>query len=187
MSTATTAAATERRGSLRERLGLYSLGAATVATGLFAGLIWTFAVAIDRAEERLGASAYATWRQYLIKDLDRGILPVLIFTALAPLVALVALAHRRSSTAWRVTLAAYVVYLLGVMVYTLTLNVPINNAMLDWNAASPPADWADQRDRWDQLNTVRTFVTIGAFVAYLVGFALLVRDRTLETVRGVRF
>ena len=176
----TTSAAVGDRAGVRSRpdtIGTWALGVATVATGLFAGLIWTFAVAIDRAEERLGPVAYATWRQFLIRDLDRGILPVLVLTVLAPLVALVALRHRRGSTAWRLAAVSFLIYLIGVMAYTVLLNVPINNAMLDWDAASPPSDWADQRDRWDLLNTIRTPVTIAVFVGYLLALTGLVRDR----------
>lgn len=55
-----------------DAIGRRTLVIATPAIGLFAGLIWTFAVAIDRAEERLGAVQCATWRQFLIVDLDQG-------------------------------------------------------------------------------------------------------------------
>lgn len=180
MTTSTPAGSPTRRRAAADRTGTWALAVTTVATGLFAGLIWTFAVAIDRAEERLDAVQYATWRQFLIVDLDRGILPVLVLTALAPVVALVALRHRRTSTAWRLAALSFAVYLVGVMAYTILLNVPINNAMLAWDAANPPADWAELRDRWDLLNTIRTFVTIAAFVGYLVALLALVRDRARE-------
>lgn len=187
METTATATRTAARSTRSDDVGRWALVVATVATGLFAGLIWTFSVAIDRAEERLDAVQYATWRQFLIQDLDRGILPVLILTAVAPVVALVALRHRSRSAAWRLTAAAFVVYILGVMVYTLVLNVPINNAMLDWNPAAPPADWAEKRDRWDLLNTIRTPVTIGAFSMYLAGLMALVREQTRDALgRGAR-
>ncbi len=149
-----------------------------VATGLFAGLIWTFAVAIDRAEEHLDARQYAFWRQHLIEDLDRGILPVLALTGIAPIVALVALRRHPRSAAFRWTAAAFAVYAIGVMAFTILLNVPINNEMLDWNAANPPADWADKRDQWDLLNTIRTPITIAAFVGYLLAVGSLHRVGT---------
>lgn len=160
-----------------DAIGRWALVIATLAIGLFAGLIWTFAVAIDRAEERLGAVQYATWRQFLIVDLDQGILPILILTAVAPVVALIALRHRRRSAAWRWTAAAFALYLVGVMAFTIILNVPINNTMLAWDAANPPADWAQQRDRWDLLNTIRTPVTIAVFVGYLIGLMRLVGEQ----------
>ncbi len=146
-----------------------------LATGLFAGLIWTFAVAIDRAEEHLDARQYAFWRQNLIHDLDRGILPVLVLTGLAPIVALVALRRHPRSAAFRWTAAAFAVYAVGVMAFTLLLNVPLNNEMLDWDAANPPADWAGTRDRWDLLNWIRTPVVIASFLGYLLAIAALHR------------
>jgi len=75
------------------------------------------------------------------------------------------------------TAAAFALYLVGVMAFTIILNVPINNAMLARDAANPPADWAQQRDRWDLLNTIRTPVTIAVFVGYLIGLMRLVGDQ----------
>lgn len=94
--------------------------------------------------------------------------------------ALIALRHRRRSTAWRWTAAAFASYLVGVMAFTIILNVPMNNAMLARDAANPPADRAQQRHRWDLLDTIRTPTTISVFVGYLIGLMRLVgeQDRT---------
>jgi hypothetical protein len=35
--------------------------------------------------------------------------------------------------------------------------VPINAAVLDWDANAPPANWRAQVDRWEHLDTVRTW------------------------------
>jgi len=184
MTTATQAVRpgpTAAGASTAARIAVYL---SAIATGLFAGLIWTFAVAIDRAEEHLDAQQYAFWRQHLIHDLDRGILPVLALTALAPIAALIALRRHPRSAAFRWTAAAFAVYAVGVMAYTVLLNVPINNEMLDWNPASPPADWADKRDQWDLLNWIRTPVVIASFVGYLVALASLHRVGTESTADG---
>lgn len=154
------------------RVALY---VATFTTGLFTGLLWCFMVAIDRAEEHLDARQYAFWRQVLITDLDRGIWPVLVLSALAPLVALVALWRRRRSPLFVWTLVAFVVYALFVMVYTVVLNVPLNNAVLGWDPSAPPADWTAVRDRWDLLNTIRTPLAFLSFFAYLRALVLMGR------------
>jgi len=49
----------------------------------------------------------------------------------------------------------------------LVLNVPINNAILSWDPAAPPADWAQARDERDRLNAIRTPISVLAFVLYL--------------------
>jgi uncharacterized membrane protein len=50
---------------------------------------------------------------------------------------------------------------------TLGGTVPINAAVLDWDASAPPADWRARVDRWEQLNTVRTWAAVIAFAVLL--------------------
>jgi uncharacterized membrane protein len=178
---------TQRAGRavpVTERVGVAALVAAAVATGLFAGLIWTFTVAIDPAEARLDGPSYATWRQILVVVLDQGILPVLLLTVLAPAVALVALRRQRRTRSWRWTAATYAVYLVGVVAYTIVLNVPINTTMLGWDPNALPADWTVQRDSWNLLNTIRTPIVIGTFVGYVVALMRLAEERALRTGTG---
>jgi uncharacterized membrane protein len=40
------------------------------------------------------------------------------------------------------------VCLLGALVTTLLVNVPINADQLTWSAEAPPSDWMAVRDRW---------------------------------------
>jgi uncharacterized membrane protein len=160
------------------RVTQVALYVATFATGLFTGLLWTFMVSVDRAEETLNASDYAAWRQELIVATDRGIWPVLLLSALAPLVVLVALRRHRRSGVFRWVLVGFVVWILFVNVYTVVLNVPINNEMMTWDPANPPADWADARDRWDLLNTIRTPFAFFVFLAYLRAMQLMGRAET---------
>ncbi len=146
-----------------------ALIASAAATGLFAGLLWTFAVGVNPLYATLDGPTYASIQQKMIGTIDAGIPPVLILTAVAPLVAPITLGVTRQ---WRtpvfaLTLSAFLLYMLGVMVFTVVLNVPINNVILSWDPAAPPADWAQARDEWDRLNAIRTPISVLAFVLYL--------------------
>jgi uncharacterized membrane protein len=55
---------------------------------------------------------------------------------------------------------------------TLGGTVPINAAALDWDANAPPADWRAQVDRWEHLNTVRTWAAVTAFALLLTALTL---------------
>lgn len=59
------------------------------------------------------------------------------------------------------------VFIVGDMAVTLVGNVPINKQVQSWNVAQPPAEWAELRDRWERLHTIRTVLIVS-------GFALLV-------------
>ncbi len=109
---------------------------------------------------------------------------MLVLTALAPIVALIALWRYRHSSMYAWTVAGFLSYLIGVMVLTVVLNVPINNEMLAWDPSAPPANWADLRDQWDLLNTIRTPISFFAFFAYLRAMRLMARTDATADARA---
>jgi uncharacterized membrane protein len=154
-----------------------------VATGLFAGLLWTFAIGVDPMYATLDGPTYARIQQTMIGTIDAGIPPVLILTAVAPLVALVALgvSGRVRTRVFAATLAAFLLWMIFVMAFTVILNVPINNDVLSWDPAAPPAHWAQARDEWDRLNNIRTPIAILSFVLFIVAYALPLPARVEAT------
>jgi uncharacterized membrane protein len=56
-----------------------------------------------------------------------------------------------------------------VIVYTVTVLVPINNRIASWEKSAPPADWRSYRSRWDLLHRWRVVVLTVAFVLLIMG------------------
>ena len=52
--------------------------------------------------------------------------------------------------------------LVGSVVYTLVVLLPINNRVAGWNPAAPPQGWEADRRRWDFHHRVRVLVVIAA-------------------------
>jgi uncharacterized membrane protein len=50
-------------------------------------------------------------------------------------------------------------------------NLPLNMAILKWDPAAPPADWAAARDRWHGFSVVRTLASLASFVCFLLALA----------------
>jgi uncharacterized membrane protein len=143
---------------------------AAVGNGLFAGLLLTFWLAVDPMLATLTATEYAKVQQALIKMVDRGVLGAPLFVtlfAVAGIVAAVLLRKHPRSAIFRYSLAGALLFFFCVMVYTIVLNVPINEYVLTWNPAAPPADWANARDRWDTLNDFRLVVNLVSFWCFL--------------------
>jgi uncharacterized membrane protein len=69
-------------------------------------------------------------------------------------------------------LAAAVVYLLGCLVVTGRLNVPMNNALENSTSTDWARRWADFSPRWRRWNTVRTISSMVALVLCGVGLHL---------------
>ncbi|MDX6259298.1 MAG: hypothetical protein QOH84_986 [Kribbellaceae bacterium] len=126
--------------------------------GLFAGFLLTVLV-LEQSLRRFDAQVYTQVRQVELVRLDTlasvTLLPAIITTGL------LVLRSRRAPA------VAALVLLLGVVVLTLVVNLPINHDQAGWVVQSPPADWADVRDRWQLAHLART-------VAALVAFGLLI-------------
>lgn len=63
---------------------------------------------------------------------------------------------------------AAVALLLVSVVMSVTLLVPLNNRSAAWTAETVPADWREQRRRWDRLHAVRLVLVVAAFVLVAV-------------------
>ena len=67
--------------------------------------------------------------------------------------------------AFRLASASSLLWGLSIM-YTLLGPAPINSRVAQWDLNNPPADWQQQRRRWDQLHRWRV-------VGLLLGFVLI--------------
>lgn len=56
--------------------------------------------------------------------------------------------------------------IVGDMAVTLACNVPINKQVQSWNAAAPPPNWAELRDRWEKFHTIRTGLIVSGFALF---------------------
>ncbi len=139
----------------------------TFGIGLFAGLLYAFQQGVIPTLNTLSAGEYIKVQQGLIRALDAfptGVIVVASMSMLLPLYPLVRLWRERRSTYWRLTALGWLLFFLGVGVFTIALNVPINNVVLTWDAAAPPADWSALRDRWNGLNAIRTPINYVSFL-----------------------
>jgi uncharacterized membrane protein len=62
--------------------------------------------------------------------------------------------------------------LLSFISITLAGTVPINAAILTWNVASPPREWRAMVERWERLDTARTWAAMSAFCLFLAAIVL---------------
>lgn len=55
---------------------------------------------------------------------------------------------------------------------TLAGTVPINQAALTWEATAPPEGWRAMVNRWERLDTARTWAAVAAFGLFLAAVGL---------------
>jgi uncharacterized membrane protein len=144
-------------------------------TGILAGILFDFWFFIAPALLTLPATQFIQFTQALD---NRYFVPVpLIYQAVLISTTLVLLLMIREwrTPLWGLLALALVFATLGT-ISTLMYNVPINIMVInDWNAANPPADWAQVRDTWDAANTFRTAMFVLAFVCQIVAVLLPAR------------
>lgn len=149
----------------RERTaGLAALArwVAVLATGLLAGAV----LSVWLLQGPIGSSAalYVAFHQAADPVYTRVLPPLGVTAMVAAVVALTAAWSQVRARS--LTLAAVGCLLLGLIV-TIVVHFPINADVLTWSAATPPADWEALRDRWAVAHSVRSVLTLAAFVLLL--------------------
>ena len=144
---------------------------AALLLGLMSGFFFAFAIDVAPAMVHLDASMYITTQQWINKVVRNAWFAIAYFgsTVLPFVVACLAWVkgRRLRALAW---LAIALVYFGAVFWVTRSVNVPINNELATWNPASPPANWMQARDTWNENNTVRA---IASFVCFALSLVLL--------------
>jgi len=145
--------------------------ASIVGTGLMAGLFFTFSAVIMRSLEKLpptqGLMAMQSINLRIINPVF--LLVFLGSAALCLLVAVLSFIDETPGRWWR--LVGAVAYLVGIMVVTFAVNVPLNDtlAAVDPNSATAAQSWQDFLSSWNPPNHVRTVAGILAVVFLALG------------------
>lgn len=140
--------------------------------GLFAGFL-TAVLVLELSLRDFDGGVYTQVRLVELDSLDK----LAVATLIPALIATAVLVWRtfRTNTRWLTVAAlALLVFIFGL---TLMVNLPINSAQLDWNVASPPADWADVRDRWQITHAIRTVAGVLSFAALAIAAPMPMRNR----------
>jgi uncharacterized membrane protein len=85
---------------------------------------------------------------------------ILMPLALVSAIVLLLLLPKRSNAF--VLAVAGVLLMVGALLVTLTVEVPIDNQIKVWTVATLPANWEVLRDRWEFYHGMRTFLSIAA-------------------------
>jgi uncharacterized membrane protein len=128
---------------------------------LVMGVFWGTWFSLSRSIASIRPETFLEVGHTMIANLG-GPMSVLMPAALASSVLLLVVLFRdRGGAAFTLAVAGFVL-MVGALVTTLTVNVPIDAQINDWTAMTLPPDWAATRDRWERYHTIRTFVSIAA-------------------------
>ena len=133
---------------------------------LVMGVFWGTWFSLSRSIASIRPETFLEIGHTMIRNLG-GPMSVLMPAALvSSVLLLIVLFRQRRGAAFNLALASLVL-MLGALVVTLAVNVPIDYQINRWTANTLPPDWTATRDKWEFYHTIRTFISLGA-----LGFAV---------------
>ncbi len=138
-----------------------------LATGLIAGIFIAIATT-EPARLSLEPTAFVQLQQG-IHVVYAWMMPPLAMTAiLAGLVWLVVLRKQLRSAGFLLA-AISTACAAGALILTIIVNFPLNDLLMTWNAASPPANVKELWMPWESAHIIRTVIYVVAFVSAIIG------------------
>jgi uncharacterized membrane protein len=150
-----------------------------VLFALVMGVFWGTWFSLSRTMSQLSPETFLAVGHEMIENLGA---PMAILLPLALLSALVTLAllwpGRRAAAFWWL-LAAFLL-MVAALVITLAVEVPIDNQIQTWTAATLPGDWRSIQSRWQLWHTIRTFASIAAVAAATISATVAAQPKEKE-------
>lgn len=149
---------------------------AVVCIGLVAGIYLDY-FASTPARAALSASSFVQYQQ--VVHLYYGkMLPALILTSVltAATWLLMVKSQWRAAEFWLVAVSCGgILFIVGI---TRAVNVPLNNQLMTWSIAAPPANLREIWAPWESANTIRAIVAVGVLILEVVALTLKASDKS---------
>jgi uncharacterized membrane protein len=133
---------------------------------LVAGVMWGTWLSLARTMNEYDAVTFLTDGKHMISNLATVMALLMISAVVAGVITIVLLFRNQSRIAAWLALGALVL-MVGVLVVTLAVEVPIDNQIAIWTVDTLPANWMDIRARWASFHTLRTFLSMASVAAAL--------------------
>jgi uncharacterized membrane protein len=145
-----------------------------VLFALVMGVFWGTWFSLSRTMSQLSPETFLAVGHEMIQNLGTPMAILLPFALLSALVTLVLARQEGHAAAFRWVAAGFLL-MVAALVITLAVEVPIDNRIQTWTAATLPADWRSIQSRWELWHTVRTFASIAALAAVTISAVVTAR------------
>jgi uncharacterized membrane protein len=148
--------------------------ATIVLFALVMGVFWGTWFSLSRTMDQLSPETFVAVGHQMIQNLGGPMALLLPLALLSALVTLALLWRAARPTAFWWVLAGFLL-MVAALVITLAVEVPIDNQIETWTAATLPGDWRSIQSRWELWHTIRTFLSIAAVVAATISAVVAAR------------
>jgi uncharacterized membrane protein len=133
---------------------------------LVTGLFWGTWFSLSRTMYELSPEIFIAIGKQIIKNVA---LPMSIIMP-ASIIGLLTLFIRSWKTKSIYFYCIFITLLLFIiaLIITVAVEVPMDNQIKTWSAATRPFNWQYIRNRWEHYHTIRTFVSLSGMVFFLV-------------------
>ena len=143
---------------------------AVVCAGLLSG-IYLADRASAPARMGLDSSSFILFQQTVHKTYVR-MMPPLVIGAILTVLGWILMIRVQWQGLEFWLLAVAICSIIFVAAITRAVNVPLNQKLMTWNAATPPADMREQWQRWERVDSIRSIVLLSAFVIEILVLCL---------------
>jgi uncharacterized membrane protein len=157
--------------------------ATIVLFALVMGVFWGTWFSLSRTMDQLSPETFVAVGHEMIQNLGGPMALLLPLSLLSALVTLALLWRAGRPPAFWWLLAGFLL-MVAALVITLAVEVPIDNRIETWTAATLPGDWRSIQSRWELWHTIRTFASIAAVIAVTVGAVVTRPDDRVQSVQA---
>lgn len=138
---------------------------ALLSTGLFAGLMMTLVVIMQKQWKTLDKQDYIKmFGGFLLVAKNNPVISmVTLSSAFLPLAISISQIVKGMYFNSALSLLAGLSFLFGCLIVTLRLNFPIYNRVISWGKNDEAAEWEEVRNRFYKLNVIRLFFAVLSF------------------------
>ena len=140
--------------------------------GLMAGFFATYSFNVNDATLALNGEMYATVQSLFNHNVRHvGFFFCFFGAGVATIITAATLLIKRATIGW-FWLAIGIAYVLGIIMFTKWVNLPLNYYTESWDPLNLPTDWQTVRDQWNQANLFRTWL---CGILFMIATILLTR------------
>src|SRR5579863_2127495 len=133
---------------------------------LVTGVFWGPWLGLSRSIATFQPEVFLAIGHRMIRNLA-PIMPFLMPAAMLSLVPVLVLSYGERSQTFCLNLAALALFIVALLI-TLIVEVPIDNQIMKWTAATLPPNWQQLRNRWETFHVIRTFASIAGLALVLI-------------------
>ncbi|RDX33944.1 DUF1772 domain-containing protein [Arcobacter sp. HD9-500m-PIT-SAG02] len=150
-----------------------TLAITTIIFGIMSGFFWTYSFNVNYAMLEVSGEVYAIVQSLFNENVRHFMFFIFFFGGgIFSVVSVVAnIKHRKEKSFWLIVVAS-LCYVLGIILFTKEVNLPLNYYTESWQPTNLPSDWSDIRAKWNEANLLRVYASFTSFILCIFAFVV---------------